>query len=765
MSFADWLIVLIPTALVMGIGIYSRRLISGVSDFIVAGRVCNRYVLTTGDMANALALVALIAYVEVHYQTGVALNFWRNITLPIFVILSLSGYCLYRFRETRAMSIGQFLEMRYSRSLRIFSCFVRSIAEIMANIIMPALAARFFIFYLGLPQKLNLFGWQCPTFVLVVLVTLVLAITLICVAGEISIRITDTLQCLICLPLILVFIIFLLCKFSWSNEIVAVMEDRAAGESFLNPYDISKLQDFNFFMVFVLIFNAFLHRASGVTGSSNAAKSAHEGKMASVLSSWRSNFGTILYVVVAVAIITIMNHRNYAEDARSIRLAITNQISEELAASPEQGAKLRAEMAKIPPQRHQIGKDAPLSQKVNLDTPYFQKAQDVFGKDGRGSHQTQQFKTLFRQLMMPAAMRHMLPPGLAGLFCLMIILFMVSSDDSRIYSASSTLVQDCIVPFFSAGKLSLELHISLIRWVSIGVGAVFLVGSYFMSQLDYINLFVTIMYGMWLGGCGPMIVFGFYSRFGTTAGAWTSLLGGMLINFIGLFLQRTWAIFTYPLLEQWGWVEPIGSFLSAVSRPFNPYIVWEMNRLKFPINSYEIGFIAMVTSIILYVGVSLLTCRKPFNLERMLHRGKYATEGEKKIKSPWTLKSVWGKLIGITPEYSFWDRVIAWCVFSYSVLLQFVLFFVVVVVWNIFSPWPKAWWGNYFLIVSLLVPGIAIAVTTVWFGIGGIWGLFDMFRCLRQRVANPLDNGMVEGNMSLDDKAQLEAIDRKSEGK
>ena len=103
--------------------------------------------------------------------------------------------------------------------------------------------------------------------------------------------------------------------------------------------------------------------------------------------------------------------------------------------------------------------------------------------------------------------------------------------------------------------------------------------------------------------------------------------------------------------------------------------------------------------------------------------------------------------------------------FSYSVLIQFGLFFVVVVVWNIFSPWPKAWWGSYFLIVSLLVPGIAIAITTVWFGIGGVWGLFDMFRCLRQRVANPLDNGMVEGNMSLDDKAQLEAIDRKSEGK
>jgi len=757
MSLLDWLIVLIPTIIVIATGIYSRRLISGVSDFLVAGRVCNRYVLTTSDMANALALVTLISYVEIHYNTGFALNFWRNITLPISIILSLSGYCLYRFRETRAMSIGQFLEMRYSRGLRIFSCFVRSVSEIMANVIMPALAARFFIYYLGLPQAFYIFGWRCPTFVLVVAITLALALILICSAGEISIRITDTLQCIFCLPMILVFIIFLLCKFSWSGEIIAVMADRAQGESFLSPYAIDKLQDFNYFMVFMLIFKQFLHRASGVTGSTNAAKTAHEGKMASVLSAWRSNFGTILYLVIAVAIITILNHQNYAEDARSIRLEITRQISEELADTPEQAYQLRTEMAKIPPQIHRIGLDKPLSQKENLDTPYFNKAREVFDNPSKA----QQFKTLFGQLMMPAAMKHMLPVGLIGLFCLMIVLFMVSSDDSRIYSAACTLVQDCVVPFCSAEKLTPKRHISLIRWFSVGVGVIFLLCSFFMAQLDYIAMFINIMYGMWLGGCGPMIVFGFYSRFGTTIGAWVSLIGGMLVNFIGLLLQRTWAVWTYPMLNRLGWVDAVGNFLTTVSGPFNPFVVWEMNDQKFPINSYEISFLAMMTSIILYVAVSYLTCKKPFNLERMLHRGKYSTEGEKKIKSPWTWQNLWNKLIGITPEYTFWDRVIAWCVFFYSFIYQFLIAFIGVVIWNAVSPWPMEWWSGYFLIVLLLVPAIAIAITTVWFGIGGVWGLFDLHRCLRQRVANPLDNGMVEGNMSLDDKAVLEAVDRK----
>ena len=71
-----------------------------------------------------------------------------------------------------------------------------------------------------------------------------------------------------------------------------------------------------------------------------------------------------------------------------------------------------------------------------------------------------------------------------------------------------------MVPFYKNETLSPEKHIWWIRFISIGVGVFFLFGSFFMAQIDYINMFVNIMYGMWLGGCGPMMIFGFYSRFG-----------------------------------------------------------------------------------------------------------------------------------------------------------------------------------------------------------------------------------------------------------
>ena len=250
MSWIDWIIAIVPLMGVIGVGLWAKRYVRGVSDYMAAGRICRRYVLTTALMAEAIGLVSLISYIEVRYMTGFALTYWNNLMLPLGMILTMSGYCYYRYRETKAMSIGQYLEMRYNRSLRVFASFLRSISEIVANSIMPALAARFFITFLDLPQSFEVFGFKIPSFAIIMLITLTFAVLLICVAGQLSLTITDTIQGLIFFPAMLIFMIFIWSKFSWSGEIMEVLSDRVAGESFLDPYDIKKLKDFNILMLF-----------------------------------------------------------------------------------------------------------------------------------------------------------------------------------------------------------------------------------------------------------------------------------------------------------------------------------------------------------------------------------------------------------------------------------------------------------------------------------------------------------------------------------
>jgi Na+/proline symporter len=235
-------------------------------------------------------------------------------------------------------------------------------------------------------------------------------------------------------------------------------------------------------------------------------------------------------------------------------------------------ARLDANIAAIPVSRHQIGVDAPLSRQDNIDTPYFQTARETLGNTPEGNVQFQKFRTLYQQMMLPVAIKNLLPVGLMGLFCLLMIMLMLSTDDSRVFNASSTIIQDIVMPFLKNG-FTPKQHLRALRLCSTAVCVFFFVVSLFFVQLDYINMFTTIMTGMWLGGAGPIMIFGLYSRFGTTTGAFCSLIFGSGLSIGGLIVQRSWASNLYPWLHAQGWDVPFGRFLEAVSSPFNPYVM------------------------------------------------------------------------------------------------------------------------------------------------------------------------------------------------
>ena len=767
----DWLIILVPVAFVLFMGWYARRYVVQVSDFLSAGRLCGRYLISIADIANGLSIIGLVAYVEVHYRTGFALTFWQNLTMPLGIVLSLTGFVTYRFRETKAMSFGQYIEMRYSRKLRIFASALRSASEVLANMIMPAIAGRFFIYYFGFPQHFTVFGLEIPTFNVLILLCLIMAIGIICMGGTLALVITDSIQGMFCYPIMAIFVGFVLYKFSWGSEIVPVLTDRVANQSFLNPYDISELRDFNLFFVGVTLITTVINRGAWIgAGNTTSAKSPHEQKMAALLGAYRGSLMSLLYILIAVALITYFNHKDFAKQAQEVRHTISTQVADGLfhsANHKELKSKVQNVINNKGPIIHEIGKDAPLHENDNLDLQYLADIKQVIDTNTNDAPEVnasmyQQFRTLYFQMMTAVGMRHMMPPGLSGLFCLLLIMAMISTDDTRIFSAALTITQDVVMPFIKKPLTPIQ-HLWVIRAVAIGVGVVFYFGSTMMSQLDYINLFVSTMTAMWVGA-GSMIMLGLYTRFGTTKGAWASLLTscGMALVYIGM--KQYWTNL-YAFLEKMNWLDGFTTVVQAISKPFEPIVVWRVNPYKCFMNAYEFNLVAVLTSLVVYIVVSKLTCKELFNLDRMLHRGKYNLDNLNQAKSVWNLKTVFGKLIGITPEYTFWDRVIAYSIFGYSIVYQFIGTFIVIVIWNLFQRWPVEWWSGYFVITSLIVPGIITVIVTFWFGIGSVKDMIQLFRDLKTRKINFLDNGQVEGNMSLADKAELEALDADKEEK
>ena len=115
MSWYNWLIVLIPFSFVVGMAFYAKRYIRDVVDFLAAGRVCGRYAICVASMESGLCVMTLIAAAEVNFKSGFVYGFWGWILMKFTLFLSLTGFFVYRFRETKAMTIGEFLEKRYSQ--------------------------------------------------------------------------------------------------------------------------------------------------------------------------------------------------------------------------------------------------------------------------------------------------------------------------------------------------------------------------------------------------------------------------------------------------------------------------------------------------------------------------------------------------------------------------------------------------------------------------------------------------------------------------
>ncbi len=774
MFWLDWIIIFIPILVIIVAACKSQKYTRGVADFLSASRVAGRYVVSIASGEATFGLISAVAIFELYYKSGFSYSFWSSLSVPVALVLGLTGFCNYRFRETKAMTMGQFFEIRYSRSFRVMAAVIQAVSGIINYAIFPAVGARFLIYFLDLPLAIPFFGlFEIPTFGVVMLAFLSLALFITLAGGQISIMVTDCLQGLLGYPLYVLLLGYVLIRYSWSQDLEPVLIPRGPGESFLNPYDISKLRDFNLFYVFFGIVNTCLNRISwgGTMGYNGAAKSAHEAKMGGLLGTWRGSLSTMMLVLMTLLAYVILNGKPHAEQARDIRSQLAAKALTDLHqrdVMPDgQYQQLLAEIPQVPA-RSKFSTSYSSSEEFHREMadPYealVKKVTDAqattIEEKGKGAVASQQFVTIYQQMTVPVALREILPMGLTGAFCALMIFSLVSTDTTYMHSWGSVIVQDFVMPLRKKPFTPKE-QLRALRIAIASVCAFAFTFSYFFAQMDYILMFFAITGAIW-AGASIVITLGLYWRRGTTAGAFVAMIVGALLACGTIVVQYYWPRSIYPWIDANGWVPAWDHALRMLSSPFEPYISWRMDAHKFPINSAEVAFIDTLITIILYVGVSLLTCREPFNMERMLHRGIYSESGKAVVKEPFSL---WGfirrNIFGITEEYTTGDKILACSVIFWSFGLCFGGYFVMVVVWNYFQPWTMEAWGWYFFIKQLIIAAIVCAITSVWFSICGTRDLMRLFRDLKAKETNELDNGSVVGNVSA---ADLDAVKRAEE--
>ncbi|HPB03079.1 MAG TPA: hypothetical protein PLZ67_09005, partial [Bacteroidales bacterium] len=204
-----------------------------------------------------------------------------------------------------------------------------------------------------------------------------------------------------------------------------------------------------------------------------AAKSAHEARMADVLTNWRlvPQWGLFLVFVPVVAY-TLFNHSDFNGVAASINATLTS-----------------------------VGTVAEQS-----------------------------------QLRVPMALNHLLPIGLKGAFVAIMLAAAVTCHNTYMHSWGSIFIQDCIMPLRKK-PFEPKQHLKYLKLSILGVGIAIFFLSILFQQPDKVFLFLNVSGAVFVGGSGAVIIGGLYWKRGTTAAAWAAMITGALTASINIILK------------------------------------------------------------------------------------------------------------------------------------------------------------------------------------------------------------------------------------
>jgi SSS family solute:Na+ symporter len=637
LTFLDWSIVAALLALMLGLVFLSKSLMKSVTDFLATGRTGGRYIISMFHGTAALGAITIVGVMEQNFSAGFNARWWEMLTTIILVGISITGWVVYRYRQTRVMTMAQFFEVRYSRGFRIFSGFLAFFSGLVNMVIFPSVTARFFIYFCGIPE-IGQVGPYSLTFIIITALIVAIPLFFTLTGGHIAVMFTDFVQGVFVNIVFVAIVIFMIIKIDWTH-ISQAMESAPADASLINPFKSGNVQDFNIWFFFIGMFGLVYTKLSwqGNSSFNVAAKNAHEAKMADLLTNWRliPQWGLFLVFIPVVAY-TIYHHVDYKAVAESINGTLA----------------------------------------------------------GAGNEAMQS------QLRTPMVLNYLLPIGLKGAFAAIMLAASITVHNTYIHSWGTIFIQDCIQPFRRKAFEPKE-HMKYLKLSILGVGITIFILSILFQQTEKVFLFLAISGAIYVGGSGSAIIGGLYWKRGTTAAAWAAMITGALTATTGIVLNSV--ITDFPINGQWFW------------------------------------FIAMILAGAVYIVVSLITCRQPYNMDKMLHRGEYAIKGEKNVVATEVVKG-W-KVFGTTPEFTRSDKGIVLATYTWTAVWTIV--FIIGTIYNLTTDVKNETWMTFWKIYTWIYL-VTSVIVTIWFTIGGIKNLKEMIHALRTMVRDHKDSGYIE---------------------
>jgi solute:Na+ symporter, SSS family len=610
MAGFEWAMVTGFVGIIIFFGIWSQKYVKNAADYLVAGRGCGKYLGATAGEAASMGAISLIAFLQAAYVGGPVAWWTMIVTVVVYLLISVTGWGIYRLRETRAMTLNELLEKRYSRRLRIFCGVLCFISGVLNMGIFPIVTGRFIVYICNLPVYFEFAGLTFKTVWLTTGILVAVSLLLAFKGGQISLIITDFMQWSLIMAMYIAVGIAVYRIVNWDDISAAILAQKDT-RPMLDPYMPTTANAFGLWYFVLFSFRAFYNVLSWAPGSGRAqsATQAREAKMMWILSYIRqgANMGLVF---AAVACFAFMNSPQFADMAAKIQATIQNIPN----------AKVQSEMA------------------------------------------------------VPIFLSYILPVGVKGLFVAGMVAASISTLDTYFLSWGGVLTQDVIAPL-KRKPLSNESRLKFLRWSVAGVAVFVYFFSLVWKQSDYIWMYFAITGSIYTGGAGAVILGGIYWRRATEKGAWAAMITGSGLAIISIIVQQ-----------------------QCSREPWWPH--W--------LNGLWLSVMASLCAIMIFVIISFLTYKQPYDLEELLNRKPHLWE-----KHPDKVKYTWFEILitVITIVLLVSLAIGGWYSRTHEISAQS---------WLTFWKW-----------YSFIVFGYSIPVA-IWFFIGSLFDLRTLFKTLKE---------------------------------
>ncbi|GDY14511.1 hypothetical protein LBMAG53_33890 [Planctomycetota bacterium] len=703
MHWLDILVAVLPILAVILIGWRTRRWVQSVADYISAGRCAGRYLLTNATGEAGSGVTNTVANVEKFMLAGFVVFFFDSLLTPIVLLVSISGFVIWRYRQTRCHTLPQLLELRYSKNFRRFVGILLFTSGALGYLVFPLASCLFFKAFLGLDDVLVIGGLEVSTNLVIISIYLSLTIATICLGGQVTLLVTDCVEGIFSHFAYIIIIIAIFSVVSWQqmSEVLAGTLSGptaavAANKSPIDPFDAFAVRDFNYLAMLTAIF-AIIYNAGGLAGAGhgfrNAALTPHEGRMAGILSQWRAYSRTLVILVIALGAMTFLRHPDFTERTVSLK--------ERIASVPSPSGSHVAR----PNAANPVGSQSWFDATAVVD----QDGQPIRREDLQRQKQQAPFM----------ALSEMLPIGIKGLFLAIMVMGLIAGDGNHLISWSSLFIQDCVLPW-RRRPLSTRTHLKVLRLAAVGLAGFALIGSMILPLSTPIWVWWSVCGAISAGVSGAVIIGGLYWSRGTVQGAWAGALISLPLAFAAIILSSNW------------WDS----------------MTWLRTIIPIPLvltSGFFLSFLVAVCCLVTYVAVSLATCRAPFDLKSILVGD---VQPLRRAQPSWI-----ARLVGIDHHFSTSDRWVAMGIFFYSLVLA--LLMVGMVAWK-YGLLPlldaetaaqltmsKSGWLNVWLIIGLIIPMIVAAASLIWFAVGCAIDLRRFFKDMDLIKRDASDDGSI----------------------